>query len=114
MKSMTHTSKRRKTTAVRHNLSVLGGYTLAAKRNLGHASANSLVLHLEAKVKDKPVYKWEKLLGASIISGARDWYAAHYRYLETVHSHLRAGDAARQPKVPQSIHSNVNINQRQR
>jgi hypothetical protein len=59
----------------------MGGYKLALRRNLGHAAALSVVLCLDAPIGGKPVYRWEKLLAANIMSEAKLFYEAHSGYL---------------------------------
>jgi hypothetical protein len=71
--------KRRKKTSKRFAISVLGGYTLALKRNAGHSAAAALVQHLEAPITRTPVYKWEKHLASNIICQAQTFYEVNYR-----------------------------------
>ena len=78
------TKRKRRADATRHMVSMLGGYQLALKRNLGHASASSLVMHLDAGVGVKPVYRWERILGANIMAQARSFYSQHHAYLKSV------------------------------
>ena len=52
---------------------------LAMKRNMGHASASSIILGLEAGLDFHAVYKWERMWGSTLVSAARAWYQDMYR-----------------------------------
>lgn len=84
-KSLTHLGKRRKTSATRLNLTVNGGFKLALQRNVGHASADALLSHMDTSVSRYSVSRWEQLFASTIIAMARHWYASHYYYLSHCH-----------------------------
>lgn len=86
--TLLHRAKRRKTSAIRSNLSVRGGFTLALKRNIGHASADALLQHVEVPVSRYTVSRWEALAAAALLCRSRDWYRQHYAYIQ---SQLAAG-----------------------
>jgi hypothetical protein len=65
--SLTMSGKRRKAGALRMNLSVRGGYKLAIQRNVGHASADALLSHMDAPVTRYTVSRWEQQLASTII-----------------------------------------------
>ena len=88
---LTIVGKRRKHTALRSNLSLTGGYKLAMQRNIGHASADALLSHMDAPVTRYTVSRWEMQLASTIIAWAKTWHGAHYAWLLYCHDQCEAG-----------------------
>jgi len=85
--------KSRKKESLFSKLSLRGGYRLALKRGLGHASAASLLLSIDdANVTDHALWPWERLLGANLMCQSRSWFRKHYErvvgFLESLPLHL--------------------------
>eukprot|EP00959_Pyramimonas_sp_CCMP1952_P473995 9502696-Pyramimonas_sp.AAC.1 len=62
-------------------MSTCGGYSLAFKRNRGHAGCEALLAHIDAPLSRYSVQRWEHLLGAACVVKSRIWFDSHYKYL---------------------------------
>ncbi len=81
--------------------SLKGGYRLAVKRGVGHASALSVLLSLGLSKSDHSVWPWERLLGANLVSQAKSWFSGHYDSISKLWNSTRPGDArAGTPLLP--------------
>ena len=82
--------RRRRTTTIRQTrdgvISLTGGYSLAIRRNSGHAGTNAMAAAVEAGFSRQAINRWETLLGANAIAQSRAFYRSNYEYLEAVHA----------------------------
>ena len=70
-------------------VSVQGGYTLALRRNLGHAGASLILGALDLNWTRFLINNWERTLAANLMVQSRVWHKRHYDYLEALAFHMQ-------------------------
>eukprot|EP00959_Pyramimonas_sp_CCMP1952_P453591 9468466-Pyramimonas_sp.AAC.2 len=78
-------SRRRRVGSKKHVLSVRGGFTLAVKRNVGHAGAHAVLQHLEVPTSRWTLIRWELLSAAAVLGLSRAWHKTNYDYVAHMH-----------------------------
>ena len=78
-----HEGRWRRAKAVRRNLTVVGGLSLALLRNAGHTGARAFLLSMQLEhLGDAVVWWWERRLGASLQAAHKAWRTARYQAVE--------------------------------
>ena len=66
------------------HMSLIGGYTMAAKRNHGYAGAAAMCKILDVDSSRFTLPRWEVNLACALMLWARSWYTMMYSFLDFV------------------------------